>query len=73
MAFDPDFFERLTKYLRSKGHMYYGCQPGIETGCTKTIGEIMHGKALPFSSEEYPAKILLKKVTHHGLQFHHNH
>ena len=57
MAFDPDFFERLTKYLRSKGHMYYGCQPGIETGCTKTIGEIMHGKALPFSSEEYPDMI----------------
>ncbi|MFX1520987.1 MAG: radical SAM protein, partial [Promethearchaeota archaeon] len=57
MAFDPDLFERLTKYLRSKGHRFYGCQPGIETGCTKTIGEIMHGKALPFSSEEYPDMI----------------
>jgi radical SAM superfamily enzyme YgiQ (UPF0313 family) len=57
MAYNPDFFARLTKYLRSKGHRFYGCQPGIETGCKKTIGDIMHGKALPFSTDEYPDMI----------------
>ncbi|MHA1237690.1 MAG: B12-binding domain-containing radical SAM protein [Candidatus Odinarchaeia archaeon] len=56
-AYQPDVIERLTKFLRRKGHKYYGCQPGIETGSSRLIRMHMLGKPLPYKPEEWSEMI----------------
>lgn len=53
-AFEPELIESLTRLLRSHGHRFYGCQPGIETGSPRLISRYMRGKCLPGSPNEWP-------------------
>jgi radical SAM superfamily enzyme YgiQ (UPF0313 family) len=53
-AYMPEFIERLTKLLRKHGHTYYVCQPGVETGSPRLMKDLMPGKCLPYTPDEWP-------------------
>jgi radical SAM superfamily enzyme YgiQ (UPF0313 family) len=55
----PDLIKDLSEILdvRKDGE-WFGGQCGVETGSPKLIGELMAGKAKPFSPEEWPKVVV---------------
>jgi len=57
-AYLPDFIKKLTKFLKKKGHKYYFCQTGTETGSVRLLKKLMPNKALPYSPNEWPEVVI---------------
>ncbi len=68
---NPDLIEELSDFLRSRGQKVLASQPGMETGSTKLIKDLMPGKLLPFKDMEWKEVVLdsIKILKRNGWYF----